>query len=143
MSEQDQKSFVFANAKKSANKTEVKAIGQFDINGQVFRVRALKDTAVAYLIHRARNAKSDVVISAVLDFLEKALVPADYPAFEELALDPEDGLELEQVVEVFEHVLSMVAAGDPTGGSSASSPRSSRTGAGSRTTARRAESSTR
>lgn len=144
MSELDQKSFEFASRKrKKVANDDVVVIGSFDIaGGDAYRVRALTDTSVAHLIHKARSGDASTVLSAVMRFMEYALHPDDVQRFENDELDPVDGLELEEVVEVFEHVLSIVSAG-PTSSQSGSSTASRRTGGSSKPTSRSKVSSTR
>lgn len=127
---------VFEFASKKALKPAA-AIDTFKIDGEDYHIRALKDASVAFLVHRTRGGQPDVVISAVLDFTEKALLPESAKRFEERALgsDGQDGLDLAQIVQVFEYVLSVVAA-NPTGSPANSSPSPRRNGSGSRGTSR-------
>lgn len=113
------------------------AIDTFTIDGEDYHVRALKDASIAYLVHRTRGGRPDVVISAVLDFTEKALLPESAARFEARALgtDGQEGLDLAQIVQVFEYILSVVAA-FPTGSPANSSPSPRKTGSASRATSR-------
>jgi hypothetical protein len=131
------KSFEFG-AKKAAG---VKVIESFELNGEKFDIRALKDSNVAYLVHQTKSGKANDVIAGVLDFMEKALAPDSSKRFAEVALDPDAGLTLEQIVEVFQYVLGVVGA-HPTGPSSDSSSGPRRTGTGSRANSRSRASST-
>lgn len=130
------KSFSFSAKKQSG----AKVIETFEVDGQSFDIRALKDSSVAYLVHQTKSGKANDIIAGVLDFLEKALTPESSTRFAELALDPAAGLTLEQIVEVFQYVLGVVGA-NPTGPSSASSSVPRRTGAGSRSTQSRSQGS--
>ncbi len=123
------KSFTFASGRAKG----AKSAGKFEVNGESFEVRVLKDSNIAYLVAAVNGAGDAMkIISRVLDFMERALVPESAKRFESLVLDPDAGLEISQVVEVFQHVLGMVAGGeDPTGSSSGSSARRPRTGASS------------
>lgn len=125
------KTFQFS-AKKAAG---VKVIESFEVNGESFDIRALKDSNVAYLVHQTKSGRANDVIAGVLDFMEKALTPDSSKRFSEMALDPDAGLTLEQIVEVFQYVLGVVGA-HPTGPSSDSSSAPRRSGTGSRATSR-------
>lgn len=131
------KSFTFAS--KRIGLTSVEVIESFEIDGEEFHIRALKDSAVAMLVHKTQggNASGAVVISAVLDFAERALLPESARRFEDLILgtDGGDGLDMVQIVEVFNHILSVVAA-NPSGSRTASSAASRKTGSGSRAASR-------
>jgi hypothetical protein len=93
------------------NKGKSESIGHFIVNGQRFDVRELKDTHVAYLVRAAQRKRNEsAIISAVINFMEHALVAESADRFEDLVLgDP--GLELMQVVEIFQHVLGLVSGG--------------------------------
>jgi hypothetical protein len=128
-------SFEFASKKALA---PAKAIDTFQIDGEDYFIRALKDSRVAYLVHKTRGGAPDVIISAVLDFTEQALLPESAKRFEARALgtDGGDGLDLDQIVQVFNHILGVVAA-NPTGGpSKPSSPSPRKTGSASPATRR-------
>lgn len=128
------KTFSFG-AKKAAG---VKVIETFELNGESFDIRALKDSNVAYLVHQTKSGKANDIIAGVLDFLEKALTPDSSKRFAEIALDPAAGLTLEQIVEVFQYVLGVVGAHPFTSPSdSSSAPR--RSGTGSRASSRSEE----
>lgn len=113
------------------------SIETFTIDGEDYHIRALKDASIAYLVHRTRGGQADVIISAVLDFTEKALLPESAKRFEARALgtDGQEGLDLAQIVQVFEYVLGVVAA-NPTGSPSSSSPSPRKIGSASRGTSR-------
>lgn len=122
----DMKVFEFANVRSS----KAKIAGKFAVGTEQFEVRVLKDANIAYLVAAVNGATEPMkIITSVLNFMERAMVPESAKRFESLVLDPDDGLEIAQVVEIFQHVLSMVAGGDPTGPSSASSQPRKRTGA--------------
>lgn len=124
----DKKVFDFANVRTGKQKIA----GEFSINGEDFQVRVLKDASIAYLVAAVNGSEDPMrIITKVLDFMERALVPESAKRFEKLVLDPEAGLEIEQVVQIFQHVLGVVAGGDPTGPSKGSSPQPRRTGAAS------------
>lgn len=125
-------------AKKALAKSE--PIGEFELLGEVYYIRALKDSATAILIHQTRSSENSVVLSAILNFTEKALVPESATRFAKVCLDPIDGLDMDQILEVFKYVLSIVAA-NPTGSSSDSSPTVRKSGTRS-TAASRAKAST-
>lgn len=131
MSDNDIKAFEFSSVKA---KGDVKAHGEFTINGETYYVRALKDAHLAYLVHHAKSTAPDKVITAVLNFMERALLEESAERFEALVLgDP--GLEMSEVVSVFEHVLTLVTA-NPTGSPKPSSARRRTTGSGSPASAR-------
>lgn len=126
MSENDVKSFEFSSVKA---KGDVASHGEFLINGETYHVRALKDSHLAYLVHHAKSTQPDKVITAVLNFMERAMLEESAERFEALVLgDP--GLEMTEVVSVFEHVLTLVTA-NPTGSPKPSSGRRRTTGSGS------------
>jgi hypothetical protein len=93
------------------------SIGEFAITikstgeKHTFRVRELKDTHVAYLVRAAQRKRNEsAIISAVINFMEHAMVAESADRFEDLVLgDP--GLELMEVVQVFQHVLGLVSDG--------------------------------
>lgn len=120
------KAFTFA-AKRAAGE---KVIDTFDIDGESYDIRALKNSSVALLVHRVRSGRPEVVLSSCLDFAEKALTPESAKRFADRCLDPVEGLELEQITEVFEYILGIVSAG-PTGQPSASSAPRRKTGTAS------------
>lgn len=118
------KTFSFG-AKKA---TGVKVIETFELNGENFDIRALRDSNVAYLVHQTKSGKANDIIAGVLDFMERALVPESAKRFADLALDVDSGLTLEQIVEVFQYVLGVVGAHPFTSPSASSSaPRKSGT----------------
>src|SRR4029078_13503346 len=88
--------FEFASKKALA---PAKAIDEFTIDGDVYYIRALKDSRVAYLVHKPRGGAAYGVISAVLDFTEQALLPESAKRFEARALgtDGQEGLDLAQI----------------------------------------------
>lgn len=136
MSESDIKAFEFATKKAAATETK-DAVGEFTINGETFYVRHLADSHLAYLVHRAKSKAPDKVIAAVLNFMEAAMLPESAERFEEMVLDTDDGggLEMTEVVEVFEHVLTLVSA-LPTGSPKPSARRRPTAGSSSRATTR-------
>lgn len=111
------KSFVFASKRKKVGDT---IVGGFDVDGEWYDIRALRDTAVAVLVHRIGEADPGEVVGLVLNFTEKALTPASAKRFAEIVLDPVDGLEILEIMEVFQYVLGVVGA-NPTGSVSDSS----------------------
>lgn len=124
----------FEFASKKAAQPEA-AIADFKIDGEDYFIRALADSQVAYLVHRTKTAGPDGIISAVLDFTHKALLPESAIRFEERALRVPDSLSLEQIVKVFEHVLGVVAA-FPTGSPAPSVSPRRKTGSPSRANSR-------
>ncbi len=98
---------------------EQEIIGSFSVKvkqrGEIvehsFDIRPLKDTHVAYLVRAAQRKRNETaVISAVINFMEYALVEESSARFEELVLgDP--GLSMMQVVTTFQHVLDVVSKG--------------------------------
>lgn len=137
------KSFAFSSKRAAGSKKGPVIIESFDIDGSSFDIRALKDSSVAYLVHQTKGGEANVVIAAVLDFTERALTAESAKRFEALALglDGGEGLDLEQIVEVFQYILGVVG-GHPTGPSSASSSAPRRTGTASRGTSRARAAST-
>lgn len=85
--------------------------GQFELNGALFDVRKLKDSALPVLMHKVRNGQPSVVLAAVLDFSEIALTPDSAKRFIEKHLNPVTGLKMGQIVEVFGHIMTVVAQG--------------------------------
>lgn len=110
--------------------------GSFEIWTDSFEVRILNDSNIAFLIAEVSSSNDpSKVITTILNFMERALTEESYPRFRELVLG-NPGLKLEEVVEVFRHVLTIVAAGNPTGSSKGSSTRPRSTGARSTAAAR-------
>lgn len=134
------KSFEFASRRAAESKKKGSGLaGKFEVDGEIFEVRALRDTSIAYLVARVNDTEETTkVLAAVIDFMETAMTPESSKRFSKMALTPPpDGLEIDEVMEIFQHVLTLVAAGeDPTGSSSASSPSRRSTGASSTGTAR-------
>lgn len=130
------KSFEFAAERKAGEEIA----GTFDIREVDFEIRRLADAVPSLLIYKINKAQGAEVIQLVLDFMELALTPDSSKAFADMALgtDGGGGLKLAQIIEVFQHVLGVVAA-NPTGSPSDSSPAPRKTGSGSRATRRAAE----
>lgn len=129
------KAFTFA----SKTTKGPKVIGEFKIDDVTYKVRALKDSAVALLIHQTSSGSADKTIAGVLDFTEMALMPEDAKAFAERALskdNPENALSMDEIVQVFQHVLTLVTSFPTIGSSSDSSTSPRRTSSGSRATTR-------
>lgn len=124
-------SFTFGT-QRAAGDNEEKVVHTFPIDGIDFEVRALSDAVPALVIHQIQNAKGIEVISHVLDFMELAMTKASAKRFADMALgkDGGTGLQLDQIIEVFKHVLGVVGA-NPTGLSSDSSRPRRKTGSGS------------
>lgn len=101
------KSFTFADEPMS----EEDIAGQFELNGVVFDVRKLKDSALPVLMHKVRNGKPGTVFAAVLEFAELAMTPDSAKFFIEKHLSPVTGLKMEQVVQVFSEIMVVVARG--------------------------------
>lgn len=127
------KVFEFAAAYDESAEVEEAVAGQFELHGKTFSVRYLPDTNVAYLI-AAINDTSDPmrVVTKVIDFMHRALIEVDGPIFEKVVLDPRRPVKIENLLEIFQHVLGLAAAERPTGGSSESSEPSSKTGTAGR-----------
>ncbi len=127
------KSFSFASKKL----TGPKIIGQFEIDGVSYDVVAQKDSAVAWLVHRTQSGGNNETIAGVLDFTERALTKESAKRFEArvLGTDGSEGLDMEQIVQVFQHILTLVST-FPTGSAQGSSTSSEETGTGSRATTR-------
>lgn len=129
------KAFEFAAKRVADSKKKAAALsGKFEVDGEMFEVRALRDTSIAYLVARVNDSEETTkVLAAVIDFMETAMTPDSAKRFAKMALTPPpDGLEIDEVMEVFQHVLELVAGGeDPTGSSSASSPSRRSTGGSS------------
>jgi hypothetical protein len=143
MSDPGIKIFEFA-AKRKASDAKSKGIvlASFEVDGQSFDIRPLKDSSVAYLVHKISGGSPAEVISAVLNFTEKALTPESSVRFEKLVLDPDAGLELDEVVQIFEHILEVVSNGVPTMPPPASSASRRKTTSSSAATKRAAVEST-
>lgn len=124
MATEDIKAFEFG----SKVATKEKIAGKFTVNGDTFSVRAIKDAQIAYLIAQVSHEDPMKVVVSVLDFTERVLAKESAPRFEALVLgkDGGDGLELKEVMEVFQHILTLVAA-DPTGGAPSASSRARKT----------------
>lgn len=98
------KSFTFADEPMS----EEDVSGSFELNGVMFDVRKLKDSALPVLMHKIRSGKPDMVLAAVLEFAELALTPASAKLFIEKHLSPVTGLKMEQIVLVFTEIMAVV-----------------------------------
>ncbi len=130
----DIKRFEFAGKRS----TKANISGTFEIGDDSFEVVHQKGTRIAFLIADVNKAGDPMgTIVSVLNFMEVAMTPESSKLFRSVALGEGDypGLELEEVVEVFRHVLSLAAL-DPTGASKGSSPRSKPAGRSSTATAR-------
>lgn len=139
-----QKVFEFAAKHVDVEGEEEPISGKFTLQGQEFSVRFLANTNVAYLIAAINDTTDPMrVVTKVIDFMHRALIESDGLRFEKVVLDPKKGLEIDQLLEVFQHVLSLAAAERPTGGSNESSEPSSKTGTGSRTPRSKAAAATR
>lgn len=115
---------------------KVQIAGSFEIWTESFDVCVLNDSNIAFLIAEVSSSSDPgKVITTILNFMERALTEESYPRFRELVLG-NPGLKLEEVVEVFRHVLAIVAAGNPTGSSRGSSTKPRSTGARSTAAAR-------
>lgn len=133
------KSFEFSAKRKAANeKAKGTVLQSFVVDGVSLDIRPLKDSSVAYLVHEISAGSPSEVISAVLDFTSKALTPESAKDFRRIVLDPEAGLELDEVVEVFEFILEVVSNGVPTTPEPVSTPSRRKTGSGSAATSTRA-----
>lgn len=111
--------------------------GQFKLQGQVFTCRTLPSGNLAYLIAAVNNNKGDgdgKLVGAVFDFMEKALIPDDLQRFKDVLLDPVKGLESDEIMEVFQEVVQLVAGGKAGGSSTASSSSPKRSGRASTAT---------
>lgn len=126
------KVFEFASEYNEAEGEEEPIAGEFVLQGKTLRVRYLHDTNVAYLI-AAINDTSDPMrlVTKVIDFMHRALIDTDAALFERIVLDPKKPVKIENLLEVFQHVLSLASAERPTGGSNESSEPSSKTGTAS------------
>lgn len=130
----DVKSFTFGS-KRAAG--AIKLAGQFDLNGERYDVRVLKNSHISFLVAKVKGTnKPDEQVVAFIDFMHKALTPESAERFEAMVLDPDAGLEMDEVLQVFHHVVELVGAGNPTGPSSASSSRRPKAGAGSQAASR-------
>lgn len=114
------KAFEFASKRASG----AKIAGNFTINGEQFTVRVLGDSHIAYLVANVNGgAEPTKAITHVLNFTEKALLPESAQRFERLVLDPEAGLSMAEVMEVFQHVLTLVAGGEGAPDAPVATPR--------------------
>lgn len=106
----DKKVFTFGSGRTQ------RVAGKFELNGQEFTVRALNDSNVAYLIAAINDTTDPMrVVTKVIDFMDRALIKEDGPRFEKVVLDPESGLKIEELLSVFQHVLTLAASPDPNG----------------------------
>lgn len=113
--------------------------GQFMLNGELFSVLYQETANLALLVAAVNNASDGTkVISKIVDFMDRALVDGDAERFERTVLDAQ--MKIENVVDIFKHVLSLVAADRPTGPSKPSSQSPRKTGTRSTGTARSAAS---
>ncbi len=113
--------------------------GYFTIDGQKFEVQALHDTNIAWLVAKVNDEEETTkAVAAVIDFMDTAMTPESAKRFAKMALAPKPkGMKIDEVMEVFQHVLTLVAAGeDPTGSSNGSSRPRRTTGGSSTATAR-------
>lgn len=112
------KSFEFAarRVEESKKKKGSGLSGKFEVDGETFEVRALRDTSIAYLVARVNDTEETTkVLAAVIDFMETAMTPDSARRFAKVALTPPpDGLEIDEVMEIFQHVLELVAGGEDT-----------------------------
>lgn len=104
------KSFTFAVEELS----DADIAGQFEINGEAFSVRKLKDSALPVLMHQVRSNQPNIVLASVLNFAELALTPESAKRFQDKYLNPVTGLKMGQVVEVFTEIMAVVARGSDT-----------------------------
>ena len=100
-------------------------------DGQDFDIRAMKDSAPMFLAHKLSVGDNTQKLVAVIDFMHSAMTPESAERFEELATDPINGLDWEEIVEIFQYVLGVVS-GNPTGLPSGSSTVQRKTGSSSR-----------
>lgn len=101
------KSFTFADEPMAVEDIA----GQFELNGTLFDVRKLKDSALPVLMHKVRNGQPNVVLAAALEFVEVALTPESAKFFIEKHLSPVTGLKLGQIIEVLSEIMAVVARG--------------------------------
>lgn len=120
-------------------KREQGVAGEFKLNGEVFTVRTLPSGRLAYLVAGVNNSGEDgtALVAKVFDFMEAALLPEDLKRFEKVLLDPVTGLETEEIMEVFQEIVELVAAGKAGGSSTASSESPKRNGRASTVTTKR------
>lgn len=112
----------FASASKAAAAPD--DLIEFKLDGDVFHARRMKDATLAYLVAQASDTTDHArIVTAVLDFMEKALTPESARLFRKRMLDPEDGFDMEIVIEVFRWLLGEVAGGKAGGPPRASSSR--------------------
>jgi len=81
------------------------AIGSFTLktkafpNGEDFEIRALKDSAPMFLAHQMNIGTQTQKLVAVIDFMHKAMTPDSAKRFADLATDPVNGLDWEEMME--------------------------------------------
>lgn len=96
----------------STKKNVVQIVGSFEIGDESFDVRALKDAHIVYLMAEINDVSDGMkIVAKVLDFTAKALTKESALRFRALVLDPEAGLEISEIMEVFNHIVTVVAAG--------------------------------
>ena len=78
--------------------------------GQEFELRALKDSAPMFLAHQMNVGTQTQKLVAVIDFMHKAMTPDSAERFAKLATDPVNGLDWEEMIEVFRYVLGVVGS---------------------------------
>lgn len=121
------KAFSFASQAKAANGTasKQKVIGAFTIGDQSFDIVEQQTAGIAYLVYDMQSDDQSKVVATVLSFTERALTPDSATRFKKVVLGGPGvkGLELTEVVEVFEYILQVVSGAIPPTSPSASSAR--------------------
>lgn len=128
------KAFNFASQAKAASgaSAKQKIIGEFSIGDQTFDIVELANASIAYLVYDMENEEGTKVVTTVLAFTEKALTVDSAARFKKLALGAPGvkGLELPEVIEVFEYVLQVVSGAIPPTSPAASRARQRKTTSG-------------
>lgn len=113
-----------AASKKAAGKEKV--VATFDVGDEHFEIKEANDTRMAYLIHDMSEGDGAKTISSALNYVGNAVVGDDAHDRLKKAVFAA-GLELEEVMEIFQYVLEAQSDETPTGPASASSARRPRT----------------
>lgn len=87
----------------------------FVLDGDQYLMKAPKDTQLAVLVGMTSEAKTDADrVVALLDFFEATLAQPGRGRFKRRMLDPNDPLELDTLLEVFNYALETWSGTAPT-----------------------------
>lgn len=109
------KAFIFASQTKTAANSKQKVIGEFDIGEETFQIVEVATASIAYLVYDMESDDQKRVVSTVLAFTEKALTVDSSNRFRKVVLGGPGvkGLDLPEVIQVFEYVLQVISGEIP------------------------------